>query len=126
MVKLLIPVQIQLSEVDFFIRGQTTKADLEMVENRRYPPRFRVVITCTPTARHSQARIEFRGAVKDLVFDVPLIPPPPQATPTPPSVSSIGNAWAIWAYASVLIYDHLCQVLVPLPQMTHQWFKIHH
>ena len=53
-----------------------------------YPPRFCVVIRCTPTARQSQARIEFRGTVNNPVFDIPLDPPP--ASPQSPSVISTG------------------------------------
>ena len=88
------PSQIQLSDVDFFVKGKTTKSDLDMNERRKfYPPRFRVVITCTPTARHNQARVEFKGATKNLVFVVPLTPPPPQATPTSPGINSIGNCY---------------------------------
>ena len=39
-----------------------------------YPPRFNLVISCTPTSRQSQTRVEFRGAVKEMVFDIPLNP----------------------------------------------------
>ena len=79
-----------MSDVDF---KDIAKPNLEMYEDVGvYPPRFRVVITCTPTATQSQASIEFRGAVNDLVFNLSLNPPPPpQNTPQTPSVSSIGN-----------------------------------
>ena len=51
-----------------------------------YPPRFCVVIGCTPTAGHSRAKIEFRGAVNDPVFDVLLDP-----QPASPSVNTTGK-----------------------------------
>ena len=74
-----------------------------------YPPRFHVIFTCTPTAGQSQARIEFRGAVNDLVFDVPLNPPPPpQATPTSPAVNSIGNNYVyLFIHVHVIIQQLL-------------------
>ena len=37
-----------------------------------YPPRFKVIISCSPTAQPAIARVEFRGAVNDLIFDIPL------------------------------------------------------
>ena len=78
-----------LSDIDFFVGHITenTKQTLQLREREGiYPPRFRVVISSTPTARQSQARIELRGAVNDLVFDLPLNPQrPPQATPIVPT-----------------------------------------
>ena len=44
----------------------------QMEDEQMYPPRFRVVISCSPAAQLSQARIKFKGARKDLVFDIPL------------------------------------------------------
>ena len=44
----------------------------QMEDEQMYPPRFRVVISCFPAAQQSQARIKFKGAHKDLVFDIPL------------------------------------------------------
>ena len=87
-----------LKDIDFFV-GENNDITLHTLEVKEeegmYPPRFEVVVTCTPAARQSQARIEFRGAVNDLVFDVPLNPPPPpQATPTSPTPSSIGNSYS--------------------------------
>ena len=41
-----------------------------------YPPRFNVVISCSPTAKHHMARFKFTGAEKEIVFDIPLIPLP--------------------------------------------------
>ena len=84
-----------LSDIDFFVGPitETTKQTLQLKEDEgMYPPRFCVVISGTPTARQSQARIEFRGAVNDLVFDVPLNPPLPQARPTSPGISSKSNS----------------------------------
>ena len=64
-----------LSDIDFFVGDETSKETLKLMEEEgMYPPRFRVVISCSPNARQSQARIEFRGAVNDLVFDIPLNP----------------------------------------------------
>ena len=63
-----------MSEIDFFVSGEHELLKVKEKEGM-YPPRFRVVISCSPTARQSQARIEFRGATKELVFDVPLNPP---------------------------------------------------
>ena len=83
-----------LSDIDFFVGPitESTKQTLQLKEDEgMYPPRFCVVISGTPTARQSQARIEFRGAVNDLVFDVPLNPPPPQATPASPGISRKSN-----------------------------------
>ena len=75
-----------LSDIDFFVGHNTenTKQALQLREREgMYRPRFGVVISCTSTARQSQARIEFRGAVNDLVFDVPLNPLlSPQDMPT--------------------------------------------
>ena len=45
-------------------------------EHQMYPPKFRVVISCSPAAQQSQARIKIKGARRDLVFDIPLTPPP--------------------------------------------------
>ena len=46
----------------------------DMEDCSNYPPRFQVVITCSPAAQQSQARIKFKGAHKELVFDIPLQP----------------------------------------------------
>ena len=78
------------SDIDFFTEHYEQLKFME--EMGTYPPRFSVVISCTATAHLHHARIEFRGAVNELVFDVPLYPPhPPQAAPTSPSRSSIGT-----------------------------------
>ena len=45
-------------------------------EHQMYPPKFQVVISCSPAAQQSQARIKIKGAHSDLVFDIPLIPQP--------------------------------------------------
>ena len=44
-----------------------------------YPPKFQVVISCSPAAQQSQARIEFKLAHRDLVFDIPLAPQPTES-----------------------------------------------
>ena len=68
-----------MSEVDFFVKNlfNDTKHMLEVREKRgMYPPRFRVVIGCSSSARQSQTKIEFKGAVTDLVYDILLTPDP--------------------------------------------------
>ena len=68
-------LQILVSEIDFFVSGENMEELLKLKEERgMYPPRFCVVISCSPTARQSQARLEFSGATKELLFDVPLNP----------------------------------------------------
>ena len=62
-----------MSEVDFVSSDNSTVDSLKLKEEEgMYPPRFHVVVSCTSDARPSQTRVEFRGAVKDVVFDVPL------------------------------------------------------
>ena len=66
-----------MKEVDFFVKDfcETTREELEVDEEEgMYPPRFHVVLSCSPSARESQTRIEFRGATSDLVFDIFLTP----------------------------------------------------
>ena len=54
--------------------------ELELKEKlQMYPPKFRVVISCSPAVQQSQARIKFKGARRDLVFDIPLTLPPGRA-----------------------------------------------
>lgn len=62
-----------MSDIDFF--GMTIE-QLKLMESvGAYPPRFRVPILCSSqTAGPHLARIKFKGAVNDLVFDVSLIP----------------------------------------------------
>ena len=83
-----------LKEIDFFV-GEITNITIEQLklkeEEGMYPPRFHVVISCTPDARQSQARIRFRGATSNLRFDIPLNPLSSQATPTSPTISSTGS-----------------------------------
>ena len=68
-------LQILLSDIDFFVSGEHSKELLRIKEEEgMYPPSFNLVISCTPTARQSQTRVEFRGAVKEMVFDIPLNP----------------------------------------------------
>ena len=81
-----------MSDVDFFVNDfcEDSKHKLEVREKGgMYPPRFHVVLSCSPSARQSQTRIEFRGAVTELVFDVLLTPSAPSNTslriPTSPS-----------------------------------------
>ena len=76
-------LQILISDIDFFVRERNAKEQLKLKEELRiYPPRFRVEISCSPSARSDQIKIEFRGAVTDLVFDVILTPTPASITPT--------------------------------------------
>ena len=82
--KINIFLQIMMSDVDFFVKDfcENTKHELEVREKRgMYPPRFHVIFSCSSSARQSQTKIEFRGAVTNLVFDVFLTP-----TVTSPSV----------------------------------------
>ena len=69
-------LQILVSEIDFFVSGENIIKELLKLkeEEGMYPPRFCVVISCSPIARQSQARIEFSGATKELLFDIPLNP----------------------------------------------------
>ena len=72
-----------MSEIDFFIRDKNAKEQLQLMEKLRiYPPRFQVEISCSPSAQLDHIKIEFRGAVTDLVFDVVLTPIPASITPT--------------------------------------------
>ena len=72
-----------MSDIDFFVRDRTAKEQLQFKEELRiYPPRFQVEISCSPFARPDQIKVEFRGAVTDLVFDVVLTPTPTSITPT--------------------------------------------
>ena len=82
-----ITLQVYKNEVDFFPEEYDLLKLKE--ENGVYPPRFCVVITCTPTAIQSQARIEFRGAVDNPVFDISLNPLP--MSPLSPRSMSIGS-----------------------------------
>ena len=69
MVSILFP-QILLCDIDFSDVSFDTliiKEDCGL-----YPPRFKVIISCSPTAKPAIARVEFRGAVNDLIFDIPL------------------------------------------------------
>ena len=67
-----------MSDVDFFVKDlcEKTKHKLEWKEKEgMYPPRFRVFLRCSsPSAEESLIRIEFRGAVAPLVFDIVLSP----------------------------------------------------
>ena len=68
-------LQISVSDIDFF--GMTTE-ELELMESAgAYPPRFRVPILSSVGIEYATlhlARIKFKGAVNDLVFDIALIP----------------------------------------------------
>ena len=76
-------LQILMSDIDFFVRDRNAKEQLQLKEELRiYPPRFRVEISCSPSARPDQIKIEFRGAVTELVFDILLTPTPASITPT--------------------------------------------
>ena len=66
-----------MSDIDFFVRQRNAIEQLKLKEELRiYPPRFRVEISCSPSAQPYQINIEFRGAVTDLVFDILLTPTP--------------------------------------------------
>ena len=86
-IMVLYTIQVYKCNIDFFPESYEL---LKLKEERgTYPPRFRVVISCIPTARQSQSRIEFKGAINDPMFDVPLNLL--SAIPTSPSVASSGN-----------------------------------
>ena len=75
-----------MSDVDFFVNNfcEDTKEELEVDEKEgMYPPRFHIVLSCSPSARPSQTRVEIRGASADtdVVFDIFLTP---SATPLLP------------------------------------------
>lgn len=77
-----------MRDVDFFVKEfcETTKEELEVDEEEgMYPPRFHVVLSCSPYASESQIRIEFRGATTDLMFDIFLTPAVPSIRSPPPS-----------------------------------------
>ena len=79
-----------MKDVDFFVKEfcETTREELEVDEEEgMYPPRFHVVLSCSPSARQSQTRIEFRGATSDLVFDIFLTPSVPTTRSLPMSPS---------------------------------------
>lgn len=66
-----------MSDIDFFVKDlcEKTKHELELKEKKgMYPPRFHVAINCSPSATRRDIRIEFRGAVSALVFDILLTP----------------------------------------------------
>ena len=72
-----------MSDIDFFVRDRNAKKQLQLKEKLKiYPPRFQVEISCSPSAQPNQIKIEFRGAVTDLVFDILLTPTPASITPT--------------------------------------------
>ena len=70
-----------MSEIDFFVRERNAKEQLQLMEELNiYPPRFHVEISCFPSAQPNKIKIEFRGAVTDLVFVI--LPSPASITPT--------------------------------------------
>ena len=75
--------QILLRDIDFFSHG---KYMLKLQEEKGiYPPRFNVFISCSPTARQSKARIQFKGSAKEFIFDIPVNPQQSTVlTATPP------------------------------------------
>ena len=79
-----------MCDVDYFVKNvcKDKKPELELKEKEgMYPPRFHVVLCCPSSARHSQTKIEFRGAVTEMVFDILLTPTvtSPSSVPTSPS-----------------------------------------
>ena len=76
-----------MSDVDFFVRNGDKFEELKTKEdNGLYPPRFRVVIDCFPTASPIQTRFQFSGAKEEIVFDAVLRP-----QPSSPSAHTIGR-----------------------------------
>ena len=68
-----------MHEIDFFVRDndEITREQLKLKEETgMYPPRFKVIITCSETAKPTQARFQFRGTADDLVFDAYFSPLP--------------------------------------------------
>ena len=66
-----------MSEVDFFVKDfcEDTREDLEVDEEEgMYPPRFHVVLSCSPSARPSHTRVKIKGAATDVVSDIFLTP----------------------------------------------------
>ena len=69
-------LQILLSDVDFFVSGDNLEELKIKEEEGMYPPRFNLMISCTPMAGQSKTRVEFRGARKEILFDILLKPLP--------------------------------------------------
>ena len=62
-------LQISMSEIDFFVRDRNAK-ELQLKEDYKiYPPRFQVEISCSSSAQPDQIKIQFKGAMTDLMFD---------------------------------------------------------
>ena len=62
------------SQVDFFVREKITEEELQAQEREEfYPPRFQIFLaTSQRGATLSDGRIEFRGALNCLKFDMYL------------------------------------------------------
>ena len=72
-------MQISVGDIEFFDKD---RGKLELMEKEgMYPPRFHVVITRHSTTTH-HATIVFKGAMDDLEFAIPIIPPRPPMTPS--------------------------------------------
>ena len=86
--------QIFRSDVDF---TKLDENELKLKEKEKmYPPKFQVVISCSPAAQQSQARIKIKGAHSDLVFDIPLTPlPGPSINPQQGRINN-ANTHDLW------------------------------
>ena len=74
-----------MSDIDFFVKDRNALEQLQLKEKLKiYPPRFQVKISWSPSAQPYQIKIDFRGAVTDLVFDIHLTPAV-SSVPTSPS-----------------------------------------
>ena len=72
-----------MNDIDFFVRDRNAKEQLQLKEKLKiYPPRFQIKISCSQFAQPNQIKVEFRGAVTDMVFDILLTPTPAPITPT--------------------------------------------
>lgn len=79
-----------MKDVDFFLRDGTPPKIMRMQEKKGlYPPRFHLELSCSPSARRSQIKIEFRGR-SDLVFDILLTP---VFTPVASAPTSTSKWW---------------------------------
>lgn len=59
-----------MSDIEFVTDGEDV---LKLLEDKgMYPPRFNVVISCSPMAKQGQERILFKGTTSGLVYDIPL------------------------------------------------------
>ena len=80
------------SDVDFFVRKRTAVKEMEAQEDEDfYPPRFEVFLASSPKdPTLSDGSIRFKGADRDLQYDIYLDLPDQDTGPsaTPPCMSS--------------------------------------